>query len=274
MIIKRYKPVTPSLRQLETIEHKNLWKGKPYKKLTVGLNQKGGRNNNGHITINHRGGGHKRKYRLISFSLKNIERAEVIRIEYDPNRSSNIALIKDLNLDKCYYILAHNSIKVGDILDNTIGADIEPGNNLPLRQIPIGSMIHNIELYPGKGGQLCRSAGAYGSLIQKNDSGYAMVRLISGEIRMIPLECRATLGIVSNVDNKNINLGKAGRNRWLGKRPVVRGVAMNPVDHPHGGGEGKTSGGRPSVTPWGIPTKGYKTRRNKKTNKYIIKNKK
>lgn len=270
MIIKRYKPITPSLRQLQRVIEPSLWKGEPIKSLTHGLTKSGGRNNLGRITADHRGGGHKRKYRIIDFKRNNLLEGTIIRLEYDPNRSSHIALVQNEADKSLSYIIAANNLKIGQQIKSGKNSEIEVGHTLFLKNIPIGTMIHNIELYPGKGGQLCRAAGTFASLIQKNESGYGMIRLSSGEQRLISLECSATIGTVSNTDHKNEIIGKAGRTRWLGIRPIVRGVAMNPVDHPHGGGQGKTSGGRPSVTPWGIPTKGYRTRNNKQTDKYII----
>lgn len=270
MTLKAYKPVTPSMRELKTVIEPLLWKGKSMKSLTKGINKSGGRNNLGRITSYHRGGGHKRKYRFIDFQRNTFEEGRVIRLEYDPNRTGFIALVQSAE-NKHSYILAPEGIQLGQNLISGQQGDIQVGNTLPLKSIPIGTTIHNIELSPGKGGQLCRAAGAQAQLIKKNDNGYAMIRLVSGELRLISLECKATIGSVSNFDHKNINLGKAGRSRWLGRRPVVRGVAMNPVDHPHGGGQGKTSGGRPSVTPWGWSTKGMKTRHNLSTDKYIVK---
>lgn len=270
MILKTYKPVTPSLRELKSVVEPTLWKGKPVKGLTRGLTQSGGRNNLGRITTFHRGGGHKRKYRFIDFQRKTFETGTIVRLEYDPNRTAYLALVES-EANQYSYILAPNGIQAGQTITSSAGADIQVGNTLPIKNIPIGSVLHNIELHPGKGGQLCRAAGAQAQLIKKNEDGYAMIRLVSGELRLISLECKATLGAVSNADHKNVNLGKAGRSRWLGRRPVVRGVAMNPVDHPHGGGQGKTSGGRPSVTPWGWSTKGLKTRHNLSTDKYIVK---
>lgn len=273
MNIKVYKPITPSLRELKTVIDPNIWKGKPIKNLTEGIHKSGGRNNLGRITSYHRGGGHKRKYRIIDFKRSSFTDGSVVRIEYDPNRSAFIALL-DLNEKGYKYILAPNGVIIGQILSTSESADIQIGNTLPIRNIPIGTTVHNIEIHPGRGGQFCRAAGAQAQLIKKNENGYAMLRLMSGELRLISLECKATVGSVSNSDHKNINLGKAGRSRWLGRRPIVRGVAMNPVDHPHGGGQGKTSGGRPSVTPWGLSTKGMKTRHNLSTNRYIIKRRK
>lgn len=271
MILKKFNPVTPSLRTYQRIYEKDLWKGRPVKSLTLGLKKSGGRNNLGRLTSYRQGGGHKRLYRFIDFNRNQISEAVVLRMEYDPNRSSYISLIEDVSTKQLTYILAPMDIKVGQKVYSGDGVDISSGNSLPLSSIPIGTIIHNIEINPGQGGKLCRSAGTFALLLQKNEEGYGMVRLSSGEQRLINLNCWATIGKVSNEDHKNTQTGKAGRSRWLGRRPSVRGVAMNPVDHPHGGGQGKTSGGRPSVTPWGIPTKGYVTRKNKTTNKYIIK---
>lgn len=273
MALKQYNPITPSLRELIQVDKSSLWKGNPVKSLTEGLNKTGGRNNNGRITSRHIGGGHKKLYRIIDFKRnKNDVYGQVERIEYDPNRTAFIALVKYVD-NQNSYILAPQKLNIGDKIISSENADIKIGNCLPLKNIPIGTTIHNIEMKPGKGGQIARSAGSSADLVGK-DSGYAQIKLRSGELRTVPLECKATIGVVSNPDQKNINLGKAGRTRWLGRRPVVRGVAMNPVDHPHGGGEGKTSGGRHPVTPWGKPTKGKKTRRNKRTSKNIIKRKK
>lgn len=269
MGLKHFNPITPSLRQLIQVDKSSLWKGKPYKALTKGLTKTGGRNNFGRTTIWHRGGGHKQLYRIIDFKRLNHDLVGTIdRIEYDPNRNAFIALVKYNESNFCY-ILAPHKIAVGDNVISGEKVDIKVGNAMPLKNIPIGTTIHNIELKPGKGGQMIRSAGCSAVLTAK-DEGYAQIKLRSGEIRKVLLNCWATIGTVSNPDQKNINIGKAGRNRWLGKRPHVRGVAMNPVDHPHGGGEGKTSGGRHPVTPWGKKTKGKKTRNNKNTNKFII----
>ncbi len=271
MALKQYNPTTPSQRELVQVDKSDLWKGKPYKSLTKGKINTGGRNNTGRITSWHRGGGHKRLYRFIDFKRSVEGEAVIERLEYDPNRTAFIALLAHTDGSKSY-ILAPNNLKVGDKITSGFEADIKIGNCLSLKNIPVGTIIHNVEMKPGKGGQLARSAGTSVSLAGK-DSGYAQVKLASGELRLVPLDCRATIGIVSNPDQKNINIGKAGRNRWLGKRPHVRGVAMNPIDHPHGGGEGKTSGGRHPVTPWGKPTKGKKTRKNKLTSKFILKRK-
>ncbi len=269
MALKQYKPNTPGTRGLVLVDKSELYKGGPVKSLTEGLTKSGGRNNTGRISMRRQGGGHKRKYRLIDFNRnKHDMSANVERIEYDPNRTAFIALIKyedgELN-----YILAPQRLKVGDKVISANKADIKPGNAMPMANMPIGTIIHNIEMKPGKGGQLARSAGCYAQLVGR-DQGYAQLKLTSGELRIVRAECMATVGAVSNPDQQNIKLGKAGRKRWLGKRPEVRGVAMNPVDHPHGGGEGRTSGGRHPVSPWGVPTKGKRTRSNKATDKYII----
>ena len=269
MALKTHKPMTPGMRGLVLVDRSELYKGKPVKKLTEGLTKSGGRNNHGRITARRQGGGHKRRYRKIDFLRRKFDvSATIERIEYDPNRTAFIAL---LNYDdgEQSYILAPQRVKAGDKIIAGENVDIKPGNALPLQRIPVGTIVHNVELKPGKGGQLARSAGTYLQLVGR-DAGYALLRLGSGEMRMVRAECMATIGAVSNPDQQNIKLGKAGRNRWLGKRPSVRGVAMNPVDHPHGGGEGRTSGGRHPVTPWGKPTKGKRTRSNKKTDRLII----
>jgi large subunit ribosomal protein L2 len=269
MALKSYKAITPSLRQLVIVDRSGLWKGKPVKALTSGKSETGGRNNHGHITAHHRGGGHKRRLRLVDFKRRKFDVAATVeRLEYDPNRSGFIALIKYAD-GELAYILAPQRLKAGDQVVSGERVDIKPGNAMPLANMPVGTIVHNVELKKGRGGQLARSAGTYAQLVGK-DAGYAQIKLNSGELRMVPAECLATVGAVSNPDQQNIVIGKAGRTRWLGHRPVVRGVAMNPVDHPHGGGEGKTSGGRHPVTPWGKPTKGKKTRKNKATDKYII----
>ena len=269
MALKSYKPNTPGQRGLVLVSRESLWSGKPEKTLTVGLSKSGGRNNKGRVTARRRGGGHKRLYRMIDFKRNHFEiPAKVERIEYDPNRSAFIALLL-YNDGKKSYILAPQRLAVGDTVVSSTKADIKPGNALPLADIPIGTIIHNVELKPGKGGQIARSAGTYVQLVGR-DQSYSILRLNSGEQRMTRSECMATIGAVSNPDNKNIKLAKAGRSRWLGRRPSVRGVAMNPIDHPHGGGEGKTSGGRHPVTPWGKPTKGKKTRTNKTTDRLIL----
>jgi large subunit ribosomal protein L2 len=269
MALKSYKPTTPGQRQLVLVDRSDLWKGKPEKSLTEGLRKHGGRNNAGRITVRFRGGGHKRRYRLIDFKrIKFDVPATVVHLEYDPNRTAFIALIRYED-GVLSYILAPQRLAVGDQVVSGLRADIKPGNALQLKNIPVGTIIHNVELKAGKGGQLARSAGTYVQLVGK-DQGYAQLRLSSGELRMVRGECMGTIGAVSNPDQQNVNLGKAGRTRWLGHRPHVRGVAMNPIDHPHGGGEGRTSGGRHPVTPWGKPTKGKKTRNNKKTDTLIM----
>jgi large subunit ribosomal protein L2 len=269
MALRTYNPVTPSMRGYVTVDRSELWKGKPVKKLTEGKTSTGGRNNHGHTTVRWRGGGHKRRYRIIDFKRQKFDvPATVERLEYDPNRSAFLALLKYQDGEQAY-ILAPQRIRAGDVVVSGEHADIKPGNALPMENIPTGTIIHNVEMKPGAGGQLARSAGTFIQLIGK-DSGYAQLRLASGELRMVPVRCMATIGAVSNPDNKNKKIGKAGRNRWKGKRPSVRGVAMNPVDHPHGGGEGKTSGGRHPVTPWGVPTKGKRTRKKKRSDDLIM----
>ncbi len=273
MALKSYKPTTPGQRTLILVDRSELWKGKPVKSLTEGLSKKGGRNNQGRITLRRRGGGHKRRYRVIDFKRRKVDMpATVERLEYDPNRSAFIALLRYED-DELSYILAPQRLQAGDKIVSGEQTDVKPGNAMPMKSIPVGTVIHNIEMKPGKGGQLARAAGTYAQLLGK-DSGYALLRLSSGEQRMVRAECMATIGAVSNPDQKNINLGKAGRSRWLGQRPKVRGVVMNPVDHPHGGGEGRTSGGRHPVTPWGKPTKGARTRNNKATDRYILRRRK
>ena len=269
MAMKQYNPTTPGRRALVLVDRSELYKGKPEKALTEGLRKNGGRNNTGRITARRIGGGHKRRYRMIDFKRNKLNVfATVERLEYDPNRTAFIALVSYEDGEKAY-IIAPQRLAVGDKIEAGPKADIKPGNALPLANIPVGTIVHNVEMKPGKGGQIARSAGAYVQLVGK-DQGYAQIRLMSGELRLVRSECMATIGAVSNPDQQNINLGKAGRKRWLGKRPAVRGVAMNPIDHPHGGGEGRTSGGRHPVTPWGKPTKGKKTRKNKKTDGMII----
>jgi len=269
MALKQYKPVTPAQRGLVLVDREGLHKGKPVKALTEGLTKSGGRNNKGRITSRRRGGGHKRTYRKVDFKRTkwNVP-ATVERLEYDPNRTAFIALIKYED-GELAYILAPQRLAAGDTIIAGEKVDVKPGNLMPLASMPIGTIIHNVEMKAGKGGQMARAAGAYAQLIGR-DRGYAQLRLSSGEVRVVRVECVATVGAVSNPDNKNIKLAKAGRSRWLGRRPSVRGVAMNPIDHPHGGGEGRTSGGRHPVTPWGKPTKGKKTRSNKETDKLII----
>jgi large subunit ribosomal protein L2 len=269
MALKTFKPTTPSQRQLVIVDRGELWKGDPVKALTEGLRKSGGRNNTGRITQRFRGGGAKRRYRIVDFKRrKDGVAATVERLEYDPNRTAFIALVRYAD-GELSYILAPQRLKAGDQVVSGEKVDVKPGNAMPLRSMPVGTIVHNVELKPGKGGQLARSAGTYVQLVGR-DQGYALLRLASGEVRMVRGECRATIGAVSNPDQQNVVIAKAGRNRWLGHRPSVRGVAMNPIDHPHGGGEGRTSGGRHPVTPWGKPTKGKKTRQNKATDRYIV----
>jgi len=269
MALKNYNPTTPGRRGRVSMDGGDLWKGDPVNKRTEGLTKSGGRNNLGRLTARRRGGGHKRLYRMVDFKRRKFDvPAKVARLEYDPNRSAFIALIEYEDGEQSY-ILAPQRLAVGDMVVSGQRADIKPGNAMPLSSIPVGTIVHNVEMKPGKGGQIARAAGTYVQLVGR-DSGYALLRLGSGEVRMVRAECMASIGAVSNPDQANTKLGKAGRKRWLGKRPAVRGVAMNPVDHPHGGGEGRTSGGRHPVTPWGKPTKGAKTRRNKKTNALIV----
>lgn len=269
-----YKPTSPGIRGRIITSREHLWKGRPYKPLCVGLRKTGGRNNQGRITVWHRGGGHKRLYRMIDFKRKVHDVSGVVRrIEYDPNRTTRIALVDYEGVKEPAYLLAVDGMKAGDVV-RTAGkeeVEIRPGNALPLNAIPVGTSIHNIELYPGRGGQLVRAAGTAALLIKKDDdTGYATVKLPSGEQRLILSRCYATVGMLSNREHANRKLGKAGAKRWIGVRPTVRGVAMNPIDHPHGGGEGRTSGGRPSCTPWGVQTKGKRTRNNKRTDKYRV----
>ena len=269
MALKHFKPNTPGTRGLVLVDKSELYKGGPIKALTEGLTKSGGRNNTGRISMRRQGGGHKRKYRMIDFKrTKRDVPGTVERIEYDPNRTAFIALIK-YDDGELSYILAPQRLKVGDKVVSASKADVKPGNAMPMANMPIGTIVHNVEMKPGKGGQIARSAGCYAQLVGR-DQGYAQLKLMSGELRVVRAECMASVGAVSNPDQQNIKLGKAGRKRWLGKRPEVRGVAMNPVDHPHGGGEGRTSGGRHPVSPWGVPTKGKRTRSNKATDKYII----
>jgi large subunit ribosomal protein L2 len=268
MALKKYKPTTPSQRGLVLVDRSQLWKGKPVKHLTEGKSRNGGRNNHGRITARRIGGGHKQRYRIVDFKRQRHGKASVERIEYDPNRTAFLALIKYDDGDLSY-ILAPQRLKAGDTVEAGDKVDVKPGNAMPLAAMPIGTIVHNVEMKPGKGGQIARAGGTYVQLIGR-DSGYAQLRLTSGEMRMVRAECMATVGAVSNPDQQNIVLAKAGRSRWLGKRPSVRGVAMNPVDHPHGGGEGRTSGGRHPVSPWGKPTKGHRTRGKKGSDKLII----
>ncbi|MCS6877025.1 MAG: 50S ribosomal protein L2 [Geminicoccaceae bacterium] len=269
MALKSYKPTSPARRQLVLVDRSELYKGKPVKALTRGKPSTGGRNHHGHITVRFRGGGHKRAYRLIDFKRRkwNVP-ATVERLEYDPNRTAFIALLRYADGEQSY-ILAPQRLAPGDTVIAGEKVDIKPGNALPLKNIPVGTIIHNVELKIGKGGQLARAAGTFAQLIGR-DGDYAQVRLMSGEIRLVHQECMATIGAVSNPDHQNVSWGKAGRMRWKGRRPHNRGTSMNPIDHPHGGGEGKTKGGRHPVSPWGQPTKGYKTRRNKRTESMIV----
>ena len=269
MALRQFNPVTPSLRGTVLIDRSELWKGKPVKTLTEGKNKTGGRNNHGRTTSFFRGGGHKQSYRYVDFKRRKHDLAATVeRLEYDPNRSAFIALVK-YDDGELSYILAPQRLKAGDKVVSGARVDIKPGNAMPMSAIPVGTIIHNVEMKLGAGGKMARAAGCYAQLVGK-DAGYAQVKLQSGELRVIRAECFATVGAVSNPDNQNQSLGKAGRNRWLGRRPHNRGVVMNPVDHPHGGGEGRTSGGRHPVTPWGKPTKGAKTRHNKRTDDLII----
>jgi large subunit ribosomal protein L2 len=270
MGIKTHKPTSPGRRFQTSSTFEEITRRSPEKGLLRPAKSSGGRNAYGRMTIRHRGGGHKRKYRLIDFKRnKDGIPALVAAVEYDPNRSANIALLHYADGEK-RYILAPARVQVGDRLMSGPDAEIRTGNSLPLKKIPLGTTVHNIELSVGHGGQLARSAGGYAQLMAK-EGRYAQIKLPSGEVRMVLQECRATIGQVGNLDHENLTIGKAGRNRWLGKRPRVRGVAMNPVDHPHGGGEGKSSGGRHPVTPWGVPTKGFRTRANKRSDKMIVK---
>jgi large subunit ribosomal protein L2 len=269
MALKHFNPVTASLRGTVLINRSELWKGKPVKQLTEGKSHTGGRNNHGRITSRFRGGGHKQSYRLVDFKRRKFNvPGTVERLEYDPNRTAFIALVKYQD-GELVYILAPQRLRVGDAVVAGTKVDIKPGNAMPMAAIPVGTIIHNVEMKPGAGGKIARAAGQYAQLVGK-DAGYAQIKLMSGELRIVRGECMATIGAVSNPDNSNQSIGKAGRSRWLGRRPHNRGVVMNPVDHPHGGGEGRTSGGRHPVTPWGKPTKGYKTRMNKRTDTLII----
>ncbi|MFM8614666.1 MAG: 50S ribosomal protein L2 [Alphaproteobacteria bacterium] len=269
MALKNFNPVTPSLRGTVLINRAELWKDKPVKGLTEGQHSTGGRNNHGRTTTRFRGGGHKQAYRVVDFKRRKFDVPAVVeRLEYDPNRTAFIALLKYED-GELAYIIAPQRLKVGDTVMSAERADIKPGNAMPMAAIPVGTIIHNIEMKPGAGGKIARSAGTFAQLVGK-DAGYAQVKLMSGELRLIRAECMASIGAVSNPDNSNQELGKAGRNRWLGRKPHNRGVTMNPVDHPHGGGEGRTSGGRHPVTPWGKGTKGNKTRTNKRTSKLIV----
>lgn len=269
MAIKKFKPTSPGRRNMTASTFEEITTATPEKSLVAPLHKTGGRNNAGRITKRHTGGGHKRKYRLIDFKRdkKDIP-ARVVSVEYDPNRTARIALLSYADGEK-RYILAPAGLQVNDTVEASDKADIKPGNAMPIRAIPLGTWVHNVELKIGKGGQLARSAGTYASIAAK-EGKYAQLRLPSGEVRLVLQDCCASIGQVGNQDHENVKIGKAGRNRWLGKRPQSRGVAMNPVDHPHGGGEGKSSGGRHPVTPWGVPTKGYKTRVNKRTDRFIV----
>ncbi|PID55937.1 50S ribosomal protein L2 [candidate division KSB3 bacterium] len=274
MAMKKYKPTSPGRRFQTVSSFDEITTSRPEPSLTTTLKKTGGRNNHGRITARHRGGGHKRAYRIIDFRRnKTSVPAKVATIEYDPNRSARIALLHYVDGEK-RYILAPEGLKVGDRVLAGAEADIQVGNALPLKNIPPGTPIHNVELKKGKGGQIVRSAGTSATIMAK-EGRYAQVKLPSGEVRLISLECIATIGVVGNFEHANLSIGKAGRKRWLGRRPKVRGVVMNPVDHPHGGGEGRTSGGRHPVSPWGMPTKGYKTRKKRKaSNKYIVRRRK
>lgn len=269
MALKNYKPITPGLRQLVNIDRSELWKGKPEKTLTEGKSSKGGRNNTGRVTVRFRGGGHKQRYRVVDFKRRKHDvPAKVERIEYDPNRTAFIALIRYED-GELSYILAPQRLSVGDQVIAGQQVDVKPGNAMPLASMPVGTIVHNVETKIGKGAVMVRSAGTYAQIVGR-DQGYVNLRLNSGEQRAVHGRCMATVGAVSNPDHMNTSLGKAGRSRWLGRRPHNRGVTMNPIDHPHGGGEGRTSGGRHPVTPWGHPTKGKKTRSNKSTDKFIV----
>ena len=269
MALKTFNPTTPGQRQLVMVDRSALYKGKPVKTLTEGKHSKGGRGNTGRITVRFRGGGHKQAYRIVDFKRTKVDvPAKVERLEYDPNRTAFIALIKYEDGTQAY-ILAPQRLAVGDTVVAGSYVDVKPGNVMPLGNMPVGTIVHNVELKIGKGGQIARSAGTYAQIVGR-DHDFVIVRLNSGEQRLVHGRCTATIGAVSNPDHMNISIGKAGRKRWMGRRPHNRGVVMNPVDHPHGGGEGRTSGGRHPVTPWGKPTKGKKTRSNKSTNKFIL----
>ena len=273
MAIKQYKATSPGRRGSSVVDFRELDKVEPFKPLTSALRKKGGRNNTGRITVRHKGGGAVRQYRVIDFKRNKLDiKAKVEYIEYDPNRTSFIARLLYADGER-RYILAPDGLKKGDEVVSSAKVDIKPGNSMPLSSVPFGTSLHNIEMKPGKGGQLVRGAGTSAQLVGRVD-GYAQLKLPSGEMRRVREECRATVGVVSNPDHFNHKIGKAGKSRWLGVRPTVRGVAMNPVDHPHGGGEGRTSGGRHPVSPWAVPTKGHKTRNNKRTDKDIIRRRK
>ena len=269
MPVQKAKPTSPGRRFVISVKKNNLHRGKPFKGLIEPKSKKGGRNNNGRITVRHQGGGHKRHYRVIDFKRNKLDIPAIVeRIEYDPNRSSNIALLKYADGER-RYIICPSKMEIGAEVISSDSADIKDGNSLKLKDIPLGTNIHCVEMKPGKGGQIARSAGTSARLVAK-EGIYSTLRLQSGEMRKVLSECRATLGTVSNQENNLKSIGKAGANRWRGKRPTVRGVAMNPIDHPHGGGEGRTSGGRHPSTPWGVPTKGYKTRKNTRSDNLII----
>ena len=269
MALKTFKPTTPSLRQLVIVDRSELFKGKPIKTLTEGKTSKGGRNNHGRVTVRFRGGGHKQTYRLVDFKRRKLDVVgKVERIEYDPNRTAFIALIRYAD-GELAYILAPQRLSVGNDVVAGQQVDVKPGNAMPVANIPVGTIVHNVEMKLGKGGAIARSAGTYAQIVGR-DQGYVILRLNSGEQRLVHGQCFATIGAVSNPDHMNASIGKAGRSRWLGRRPHNRGVTMNPIDHPHGGGEGRTSGGRHPVTPWGKPTKGKKTRNNKSTDRFIV----
>lgn len=273
MALKKYNPIGNASRQLVLVDRKELYKGKPVKELTEGKQKTGGRNNTGRITVRHIGGGSKQRYRMVDFKRRKLDvTGTVERLEYDPNRTAFIALIKYAD-GELAYILAPQRVKAGDVVVSGERVDVKPGNAMPLRNMPVGTIVHNVELKPGKGGQLARSAGAYVQLVGR-DSDYAQIKLMSGEVRKVRGECFGTIGAVSNQDHMNQSFSKAGRNRWRGIRPTVRGVVMNPVDHPLGGGEGKSSGGRHPVSPWGQPAKGKKTRHNKRTDNMIVRRRK
>ena len=270
MAIKKFKPYTPSRRSMSVVDTSDLTKKAPEKALTSGLSKKAGRNNQGRITMRRRGGGHKRRYREIDFRRnKDGVPGKIASVEYDPNRSARIALVVYADGDK-RYIIAPKGLETGMTVQSGVGSELKVGNALPLMNMPLGTVVHNVEMVPGRGGQIARAAGNGCQLLAK-EGRFATLRLPSGEMRRVQIECRATVGEVGNTDHGNVSLGKAGRSRWLGRRPKVRGVVMNPVDHPHGGGEGRTSGGRHPVSPWGVPTKGHKTRKkNKRSNMYIV----
>ena len=269
MALKQYRPTTPGQRQLVLVDRSQLHKGEPVKSLTEGQTRHGGRNNTGRVTVRWQGGGHKQRYRIVDFKRRKFDvPGRVERLEYDPNRTAFIALIKYKD-GELSYILAPQRLAVGDMVVSGDRVDVKPGNAMRLAAMPVGTIVHNVEMKPEKGGQIARSAGTYAQYLGR-DAGYAMLRLNSGEVRRVKLDCMATVGAVSNPDHMNEIIGKAGRNVWKGKRPNVRGTAMNPIDHPHGGGEGRTKGGRHPVTPWGKPTKGARTRKNKRTTKFIM----